>query len=220
MGVTSYYLGLPRQVLDRIESDPGSRSVMRALWHAGQGAWTATSYLDRDELLEYVEVLPDGIDAEGALDAFATLVRAANSSHPEITRQRAYVEKTHDFHQAIFRRWFSENGLPDAPEMARIALGGGSPLSEHCELWCTPEQQVKRLGEALRGAHPDELSATLPGLAEDVAMELWWFRDLSRDDQVEHLTQLVSDERFRHEVGELTALYERAATAGHLVLVG
>jgi hypothetical protein len=217
MGMSSYYLGLPREVLDGFRSEPGCFEMMQTLWHAGAGAWTAAAEFERVELLEMVSHLSSVMDTESVLETYARLIEKADAANPAISRQRVYIEKTHAYHEVMIRRWLRSQNVSEAEDLACSAVNGGDGGEAVEDLWCLSEHRVALLGRGFQNANADDLLAKLPTMAEELPELLDW---MSPEERLEHLRELASDVELNAEVEGLVALYRDAAATRHVVLVG
>ena len=218
MGVSTYYLGLPRSALDAIRAEEGCFATLQLLWHEGAGAWTAPSEFDRAQLVEFAGDLPLNSDVGVVVDAYVRLIREANANHPAIVQQRAYVENTHAYLEAVLTHHLRGQRIEEAVPLATSAVSGGGGGGEAVgSLWCLSEQTVKRIGEALRGADAATLLAVLPTFSQELAADLDW---MSPEERLEHLRTLSTDEDLVGELEELITLYCGAATTGHVILLG
>jgi hypothetical protein len=217
MGLSTYYLALPRRVVKAIVADASARLVLQSLWRQGAGAWTALQEFERSELLQYLG--DGGFDedqAEGALDCFERIV--AEAAAAGVAGTSAYVEKTHDLHEAMLRNSFRERGFAEAEELASIAIGGPREVETIGEeLWCTPEDAVRRVGDAVRALDVDRALKALPGLGAELTDTLDWMSSVERH---AHLEARAHDLELRRELAQLCGLYAEAGALGHVVLMG
>lgn len=217
MGVSTYYLGLPRGTLDAIRAEEGCFATLQLLWHEGAGAWTAPAEFDRAQLVEFVGDLPLDSGAGAVVDTYSRLIREANANHPAIVQQRAYVENTHAYLEAVLTHHLRGQRIEDAAPLAVSAVSGGGGGEAVGSLWCLSEQTVRRIGDAVRGADATALLAVLPSFSQELAADLDW---MSAEERLEHLRTFSTDEDLVGEFEELITLYSGAATTGHVVLLG
>lgn len=153
MSFSTYYLGLPASEFETFQSDREVYDLMRTLWHTGDGAWTAGDEFPRRDLLEIASDV--GLE-ETVLDRMLALVASAGGRNPRILEQRAYIENTHDFHEALLRSHLRVRGVSDPRGLAEVAIFGASDGDDPDDdvdygLSLVPADMARQVGSSLDG---------------------------------------------------------------------
>ena len=141
MGMSSYFEVVPDQLNDAIARDPKLACVIECLWGVGTGMFTWFQELPDSE----VESISQGCSKIVSEDI--ARLRRLFAELPHVPN--AYIEKTHDLHQAMLSSAFSRLGASTSDELADLAVFGNGNWPQAPAIAQVTHTQCKQLASLL-----------------------------------------------------------------------